>query len=166
MDQIHGGKCLCGNVKIFTTGKPLRVNACHCTFCQKITGSAYLVEPVFKMDQVKIEGPTVSRYVHISDESGQPINIHFCSRCGTNMSMTFGRFPDVHAIFAGAFDNCDWFEVERHMFIRSAAKNSLLPPKVECFEEHRLKPDGSPNTPIIFEVTQIVGPNHSRKNIV
>ena len=47
MSEIHQGGCLCGTVRYRTVGRPERTTICHCTFCQRLTGSAFLVEPVF-----------------------------------------------------------------------------------------------------------------------
>ena len=46
MSLVHHGGCLCGEVRYRTTAKPVRVTISHCTFCQRMTGSAYLVEPI------------------------------------------------------------------------------------------------------------------------
>ena len=40
MPQIAGG-CLCGKVRYSATGEPAFVGVCHCTDCQKFTGSAF-----------------------------------------------------------------------------------------------------------------------------
>jgi len=46
MPMIHEGGCLCGEIRYETMAEPVRVTICHCTFCQRLTGSAYLVEPI------------------------------------------------------------------------------------------------------------------------
>ena len=43
----HEGGCLCGEVRFVADKEPMRVTVCHCHFCQRTTGTAYLVEPVF-----------------------------------------------------------------------------------------------------------------------
>jgi len=39
--EIHEGGCVCGGVRYRTTGKPQRVSACACTWCQKRSGAAF-----------------------------------------------------------------------------------------------------------------------------
>jgi len=62
MSTIHEGGCLCRDVRYETTADPIWTTVCHCTFCQKLTGSAFLVEPIFKRKTVAFsasyEGPT------------------------------------------------------------------------------------------------------------
>src|SRR5689334_7856493 len=53
----HGG-CLCGALRFATRGNPLRVTICHCKFCQRATGSAYMVEPIFEKTSLEITSGT------------------------------------------------------------------------------------------------------------
>jgi hypothetical protein len=44
MTEALEGGCLCGAGRFRATEAPLRMLACHCTFCQKVTGSACFAE--------------------------------------------------------------------------------------------------------------------------
>lgn len=52
MAQIHEGGCLCGAVRYRARNQPARTSACHCTFCQRRTGSAFGVGAYFKQEDV------------------------------------------------------------------------------------------------------------------
>ena len=41
---IREGGCRCGQVRLKISAPPLLTMACHCTGCQQMTASAYLVE--------------------------------------------------------------------------------------------------------------------------
>lgn len=41
------GSCLCGDVRYKVIAQPKHITICHCTFCQKATRSANMVEPIF-----------------------------------------------------------------------------------------------------------------------
>jgi hypothetical protein len=45
---VHEGGCLCGAIRYETMADPINVTTCHCKFCQRATGSAYMVEPIFR----------------------------------------------------------------------------------------------------------------------
>lgn len=134
--------------------EPVRVTICHCTFCQKLTGSAFLVEPIFKKGDVVFSGAAPRRYGHRSDTSNKQVGVNFCSQCGTNLFLDFERFPDVLGLCGGTFDDPNWFERDtdkcRHIFTRSAQTGVLLPPGVATYTEHALQLDGASNTPLVF----------------
>ena len=50
------GGCACGNIRYRLTGRPLVVNACHCTWCQRESGSALAVNAVIETDCVVVQG--------------------------------------------------------------------------------------------------------------
>ena len=145
---------MCRAVRYAARGEPVRVTICHCSFCQRITGSAFLVEPIFKCEDVTFAGKTARVFEHRSDGSGKPVSVHFCERCGAHLMLVFERFPYVVGLFAGTFDDPSWFGrgpgKERHIFIRSAQKGVVLPANVELYEGHSIAPDGSPNTPMVL----------------
>ncbi len=70
-DDVHEGGCFCGSIRYRTRGEPRRGLVCHCTFCQRLTGSAYVVEAIFLKEQVEITGGPIGTYEHRSDETGR-----------------------------------------------------------------------------------------------
>ena len=75
------------------------------------------------------------------------IRLHFCPRCGTTVSLTFDRFPDVQAVTRGTFDDPNWVTINAHLFTRSAQAGVALPSDVDCYEQLRIRLDGTPNSP-------------------
>jgi hypothetical protein len=144
----HDGGCLCGAVRYRAFGEPRSPVVCHCTFCQRLTGSAFLIETVFLKEKVAFQGRPFKVYEHRSDDHGRMLYVQFCPECGTSFGMTFERFPLVQAIFAGTYDDPNWFKIERHIFIRSSVHWMVFPPEVNCFERHSIKIDGTPETPV------------------
>jgi hypothetical protein len=127
-------------VRFRATGEPLRVTICHCTWCQRRTGTAFGTEVVFNSDQVEIAGDNVARYRHISDESGRWLDIEFCRRCGSNLGFALEAAPGIRTLPAGAFDDPVWIRADRlkfrHVFVRSRREWSDLSPLVEIYETH------------------------------
>ena len=147
MSEIHRGGCLCGHVRYRTLGKPERTTICHCTFCQRLTGSAFLVEPVFLTKNVEIEKGVVSTFDYHSPDHGRVLHVNFCSKCGTHLSLLFERFPTMQGICGGTYDDPTWFKPDRHIFTRSAVPWMAYPHDVSCFERHAIGSDGSPEQP-------------------
>ncbi len=142
-EELEGG-CLCGTVRFRATQAPMRTLACHCTFCQRVTGSSYFAESMFPMDAVQFNDGKMKSYEHVSDGSNKRVLVHFCPNCGTTVSLTFERWPDVRGIARGCYDNPDSVTVSSHIWTRSAQSGTALPEGVECFARARMTLDGKP----------------------
>jgi hypothetical protein len=140
MAEQHEGGCVCGAVRYVAHGDPERVTVCHCTWCQRRTGSAFGVEVVFKTENLMVVGDTLREYRHISDESGRWLDQHFCSRCGANIGITLEAVPGIRTIAAGTFDDPSWLSREQHAFryvyLRWAQNWSEVPDGAERYEAH------------------------------
>lgn len=140
MLELQGGGCVCKKVRYSLGRPPLRVTICHCTWCQRRTGSAFGVELVFEKDEIQFRTDPPTVYRHISDESGRWLDQHFCSTCGSGIGLTLEAVPSIQSISAGSLDNQNWSELTtidtRHVFVRSARHWSAIPDDVEQFEEH------------------------------
>ena len=136
----HWGGCVCGAVRFRAVGEPVRVTVCHCTWCQRRTGSAFGVEAVFDQAQVEIQGDSIGRYRHISEESGRWLDVEFCTRCGSNLGFTLEAVPAIRTLPAGAFDEAGWITTKaqafRHVFVRSRRDWSDLGAAAEVHERH------------------------------
>jgi hypothetical protein len=152
--DIHEGGCLCGDLRYRTAAPPLRITICHCTFCQRFTGSAFLVEPIFRREDLTLTGAAPKTYEHRSDGSHKRVTLNFCGRCGTAIFLDLERFPDILGLCGGTFDDPNWFVRDgistRHIFTRSSQAGVVLPAGVDIYEQHAIKLDGSPNEATVF----------------
>jgi hypothetical protein len=133
MSEIHEGGCLCGALRYRTTGRPVRTTVCHCTFCQRRTGSAFSVDVFFREKDVEFTSSVPSSFEHRSDESSRWLRAEFCPLCGTPLAHTAEIFPGFRAIAGGTFDDRAWFRIERHVWTRSACPWVIVPEGVEVF---------------------------------
>ena len=99
--MIRIAHCCCGSLRAEATREPAFLGACHCTECQRRTGSAFGVGTYFPKEQVHTEGPS-KVYVRGSD-SGRKIEFHFCPDCGSTVFWYGELFPDLIGIAFGAF---------------------------------------------------------------
>ena len=146
-NDLEGG-CLCGRVRFRTSQAPMRTLSCHCKFCQRVTGSSFFSESMFLMDAVSFNGGTLSQYEHLSEGSKKKVFVHFCPNCGTTVSLTFERWPDVRGISRGCYDDPDAVTVSSHIWTQSAQTGTALPAGVECFSGARMSLDGNPEPSI------------------
>ena len=118
MTNIHKGRCQCEAVEYEFTDSPRTVHACHCSECQKRSGSAFGLTMVVCKNSFVLNGD-VTTYVRVSD-SGQSVTAYFCPKCGSPIYGELERFPDIVAIRPGTLDDTSWFNPERHIWTDSA----------------------------------------------
>jgi hypothetical protein len=128
MERYTGG-CLCGDVRIVATGRPLRVGLCHCLDCRKHHGALFNASAMFPADVVTIEGET-------RDYRGR----HFCPRCGSSV---FARSGDEIELQLGALDAPDQLKPSYELW--TIRRESWLPPfpLARCYERDRETSDRS-----------------------
>ena len=138
----NAGQCLCGALRFVTKSEPLRVTFCHCKFCQRATGGAYLVEPVFQREYFEVTRGTPKTYGHRSVGSGKILTVNFCANCGTKLFLELERFADVIGAFGGTFDDPNWFERtpenSKHIFLDFAQHGTVVPSGIKTYREYSL----------------------------
>jgi hypothetical protein len=90
-NPIQEGGCRCGQVRMKMNVPPFLTMACHCTGCQRMTGSAFSLSAAFPSDEFSvIKGQPVVGGLH-----GE--NRHFfCPYCMSWMFTRPGRFEFVN----------------------------------------------------------------------
>ena len=138
MSEVHEGGCLCGAVRYRVNEAPVRTSVCHCTFCQRRTGSAFGIGVYFRQEDVEITG-VLKSYEHRSDDSGRWLRTEFCPTCGTTVTWTLELLPGGRGIAGGTFDDpTTWLKIERHAWTRSAHPWVVIPSGVEVFPQSSL----------------------------
>ena len=115
--------CVCGALEIECSAEPLSVSLCHCTDCQRRTGSAFGVAAFFERDALRIRGDA-TRFERRS-EAGHRFRFHFCPTCGTTLYWETEARPGLVAVAAGAFADPAFpaparshFDHHRHPWLR------------------------------------------------
>jgi hypothetical protein len=89
------------------------------------------------------------------------VHVHFCGACGTRLYLTFERFTEVCGVYAGTFDDPNWFVIgpdnAKHIFIEAARHDTILPPGLAAFGQHAMRNDGTPLKPVVFDQPHVVG---------
>ena len=76
---IEGG-CTCGSVRYRLTAPPMFVHCCHCRWCQRETGSAFVLNALIEADQVELLSGRVE-VIDTPSASGKGQKIHRCPIC-------------------------------------------------------------------------------------
>jgi len=144
MSFVLEGGCLCAAVRFRVNQPPLRTLACHCTFCQRMTGTAFYAESMFPSAAVEFNGGEIRRHAHTSDGSGSKVYVEFCPTCGTTLGLSFERWPDLRAISRGCYDDPNAVDITAHIWTRSAQTGVALPAAIDCFSGARVTSEGQP----------------------
>src|SRR5947209_7525031 len=114
---LQGG-CACGAVRYRLASAPMFVNCCHCTWCQRETGSAFVVNAIIETTRVEVtEGETVA--VATPTESGTPQLIHRCPVCYVALWSHYGGRKYAAFVRAGTLDKPNPIRPDAHIFTRS-----------------------------------------------
>ena len=158
--QTHQGGCLCGHLRYETHAGPARIVYCHCRFCQRATGSAYLVELIFPRTAFRLVQGTPTAYTLTSAGSGKQVKVNFCATCGTKIFLELERVPADIGLYAGTYDDPNWWDRNpvhsKHIFFGVAQRGAVISPGIPVFHEHVTDRDGTAQMPMIFEVPHIV----------
>jgi hypothetical protein len=73
------GRCSCGAVRYRMEARPLVTHACHCTWCQRETGSAFALNAMIETDRVQVTGAIEA--VALPSASGKGQIVARCAAC-------------------------------------------------------------------------------------
>ncbi|WP_272490750.1 GFA family protein [Mesobacterium pallidum] len=151
------GQCLCGAMTYELAAAPQRVTICYCRFCQRATGSTQAVLPVLPLADLSVSGEErVHR--HVSKGSGKEVHIHFCAACGTNVYVSYERWPGMVGLFAGTLDGPVSLDpaTTKQIFVSSARPGTVIAAGIPAFWEHAATLDGAAEEPFVLEVATVV----------
>lgn len=115
---LEGG-CHCGAVRYRLSAPPLTIYNCHCTNCQKITGSAFVVSAAIPESAFEFTKGAPKTVEWVSDAGNRRFG-WFCGDCGSRIA--HGQVPStgVLSLRAGTFDDTSWIEPVGDIWTRSA----------------------------------------------
>jgi hypothetical protein len=120
------GSCSCGAVKYRLTSLPMFVHCCHCTDCQRQTGSAFVLNALIEADRVELLEGEPRRYPQPTD-SGRPHLIHRCGDCGTALWSNYGGREEIRFVRVGALNEAYALPPDVHIYTRSKQPWVKLP---------------------------------------
>src|SRR5438445_458698 len=101
------GGCACGAIRYKLAEKPLIVHACHCRDCQRITGSAFVINLWIEKKFVE-PGAAQPNSFKLKGGSGHTHEVFFCGTCGVYVWSRYHGAPgDALFVRAGTLDNPD-----------------------------------------------------------
>jgi len=132
------GGCFCGDVRYVLREDPLTLYACHCTDCQRQTGSSFVLSMVVRGEALEILQGELHEYsFELSD--GRRHHGRFCGRCSTRLWGRPSKFPALAVLRPGTLDDTSWLHPIGHIWTRSAQPWVRIPNDTLNFER---QPEG------------------------
>ncbi|MHB8384705.1 MAG: GFA family protein [Candidatus Binataceae bacterium] len=123
---LQGG-CACGAMRYKLTADPLIVHACHCRDCQRISGSAFVINLWIEKRFVEADRAKLKSF-RLKGGTGQAHEVFFCGECGVYLWSDYHGAPgDSLFIRAGTLDTPDAVKPDVHIFTRSKLPWLTLP---------------------------------------
>jgi hypothetical protein len=115
---LEGG-CQCAKLRYELSAAPLMLYACHCTNCQKQTGSAFVLSAAIVESSFKFTEGKPSKTEWVSDAGNKRYG-YYCGDCGCRIAN--GQTPSIGilSLRAGTFDDKSWVRPAAHIWVKSA----------------------------------------------
>lgn len=129
------GRCACGATAYRLTDSPLFVHCCHCRWCQRETGSAFVMNAMIETAKVELtKGRTLD--VLTPSESGRGQRIHRCPDCHVALWSHYpGAGPRFAFVRVGTLADPDACPPDVHIFTESKQPWVVLPEGVPAFAQ-------------------------------
>ncbi len=128
------GGCGCGRIRYRVETEPLIVHACHCTWCQRETGTAFALNAMIEADRVVHTGDEPELVVTPS-ESGKGQVIARCPTCRIAVWSNYGGSgPLTRFVRVGTLDDPSALPPDVHIFARSKQPWLVLPEGAPAYD--------------------------------
>jgi hypothetical protein len=132
---IEGG-CTCRSVRYRMLTKPLFVHCCHCTWCQRETGTAFALNAMIEADRVELLQGEVE-VVHTPSNSGKGQKISRCPKCRIALWSNYSGAGDaVRFVRVGTLDEPGRFPPDIHIFTSTKQPWVVLPAGTPAVPEY------------------------------
>ena len=132
---LEGG-CTCRAVRFRMMSKPLFVHCCHCTWCQRETGSAFALNAMIESDRVVLLSGDVEA-VHTPSNSGKGQKITRCAQCRIAVWSNYaGAGEAIRFVRVGTLDQAFRLAPDIHIFTSTKQPWVILPKDAPAVAEY------------------------------
>tara|TARA_R110002073_G_scaffold662_2_gene5143 strand:+ start:823 stop:1314 length:492 start_codon:yes stop_codon:yes gene_type:complete len=130
------GACSCGHVRYELHAQPMFIHCCHCSWCQRETGSAFAVNALIESSNIVVlEGETKSILMPSNSGAGQ--TIVRCKQCESALWSYYGAAKErVSFVRVGTLENAISMAPDIHIYTASKQDWVNLGGAVPAVEEY------------------------------
>ena len=135
MTKPYEGGCACRAVRYRLNSKPLFVHCCHCSWCQRETGSAFVLNAMIETDRTEVLQGEVE-VIDTPSNSGKGQRIARCPKCKVALWSNYsGAGPAVRFVRVGTLDEPARLPPDIHIYTSTKLPWVQLPPGVPAMQE-------------------------------
>ena len=124
---VAEGGCTCGTVRYRLDDDPIFVHGCHCTWCQRQSGSAFAVNAMIETDRVTVLSGKLEE-VPIPSPSGRGQSILRCPSCRIAVwSHYAGNGQKLAFVHVGTLDDAGRIAPDIHIYTNTKMPWFTLP---------------------------------------
>jgi hypothetical protein len=109
------------------------VYACHCTDCQKRSGSAFGLSVWVSRAAIEVTKGSAEAHTSATAE-GRAQHLRMCGPCRTRLWSEPPKRPDVAILRGGTLDDTSWLQPVAHIWTRSAQPWFVFPKGMKTYE--------------------------------
>lgn len=99
------GNCTCGQIRYRLTSRPLFTHCCHCTWCQRETGTAFALNAMIEADRVELLSGE-PEHTTIPTQSGKGQKVARCPTCRVAVWSNYaGAGEKIRFVRVGTLEN-------------------------------------------------------------
>jgi len=133
VSEILNGGCLCGDVRYtLKPGFRMKPYACHCTDCQKRTGSAFSSHMLVTESDLTLEGELNEG--HVLQPSGAKSTIVGCAKCMCRIYAANDQRPGIVSLRVGTLDDSKNMIPSAHFWVSSKQPWITIPEGVPALD--------------------------------
>lgn len=134
MRETQSGGCGCGAVRYRLRGEALFIHACHCSECQRRSGSAYGLTMMIEATQLEVVSGQLQS-VAVTTDSGNAKTSYFCGTCGVHLWNDADHRPGVLGFRPGTLDDTADIRPAAHVWTCSKQHWLKLDPAIPAFDQ-------------------------------
>jgi len=132
MSGLEGG-CQCGAIRYEIVGPSKRLMVCHCTDCQRQSGSAFGMTLVIDEGDFQLKKGKLKSFASTSDGGRAKLGT-FCPDCGSRIYHKLDWRKGALSVKPGTLDSTLWLKPEIHIWTKSKQPWVVIPDGVEAYE--------------------------------
>ena len=134
MNHSLEGSCQCGEVHYQIKGEPLVLYRCHCTECQKQSGSRFGMSMWIRNDDFEILRVSLKHFHRIADSGGK-MECFFCGNFGVRIFLkTLNIKHDNIVLKPGTLHNTQALQPTADIWLKSKQAWFVPPDETDHFE--------------------------------